>query len=141
VDGQLFGNAAVPAGQKPGVPEAQTKLDAWLDLLAWKESNNNAKIRVVDTNGRYSYGCLQFQMATFKAFMTRYGIAGMETPPAMWETLIYDCSVQKSLAKVMIQNDPVNAWKNWAYTVHHKTGMPPADLYGAVVVTAAAAKQ
>ncbi len=47
---------------------SSSTLSSWLEILADKESGNRADIRVLDTNGKYSYGCLQFQMETWLGF-------------------------------------------------------------------------
>lgn len=104
-----------------------TNLDLWLNKLAFAESNNRANIKVLDVNGRYSYGCLQFQMATFKSYADRYDLADPATVTD-WEALIYDCSFQKQVAKRMIQEKPGN-WRHWGYTVLNKgIGFPPAEV-------------
>ena len=103
-----------------------TNLDAWLDHLAEKESNNRERIKVLDVNGRYSYGCLQFQMATFKAYSTRYGLVDATTVTS-WEELLYSCSLQKKVAKHMILEKNSN-WRHWGYTVLRKgVGLPPLE--------------
>ncbi len=102
-----------------------TNLDMWLEKLAMAESGNRADIKVLDVNGRYSYGCLQFQMATFKSYSARYKLVDPETVTS-WDALIYNCQLQKQIAKRMIQEKPGN-WRHWGYTVLHKgTGLPPA---------------
>lgn len=128
-----------PAGAaEPDIEVPQPdKLDLWLEELAWKESNHQEKIKVLDWNGRYSYGCLQFQMGTFKAYMTQYGIVPATTPQVTWDAMIYDCKVQKSLAKLMIQDNYLN-WKHWSYTVRNKmSGLPPIETAPTVAVVVA----
>jgi hypothetical protein len=101
-----------------------TNLDAWLDKLAEKESNNQSRIKILDVNGRYSYGCLQFQMATFKSYSARYGHVDPSTVTS-WEELLYNCSLQKKVAKSMIKENSAN-WRHWGYTVLNKgVGLPP----------------
>ncbi len=101
-----------------------TNLDAWLEDLAMKESHNQERIKVLDVNGRYSYGCLQFQMATFKSYSTRYGLVDPNTVVS-WEELLYNCSLQKKIAKHMILENNSN-WRHWGYTVLKKgVGLPP----------------
>jgi hypothetical protein len=103
-----------------------TNLDVWLEKLAIAESNNRANIKVLDVNGRYSYGCLQFQMATFKAYSTRYGLLDA-SEVVSWEKHLYDCGLQKQIAKRMIQEKPAN-WRHWGYTVLKKgVGFPPTE--------------
>jgi hypothetical protein len=101
-----------------------TSLDVWINKLAEAESGNRARIKILDVNGRYSYGCLQFQMATFKAYSTRYGLVDPDAITS-WDEQIYNCQLQKQIAKRMIQEKPSN-WRHWGYTVLHKgTGLPP----------------
>ena len=104
-----------------------TNLDLWLEKLATAESNNRATIKILDVNGRYSYGCLQFQMATFKSYSARYGLADPATVTD-WDALIFDCDFQKEVAIHMIQEKPAN-WRHWGYTVLHKgIGLPPVEV-------------
>jgi len=104
-----------------------TKLDLWIENLALKESGNNATALVFDSNKRYSYGCLQFQMATFQFYMKMYGL-GTASSTAGWKALIYDCGIQKQLAKAMIQDKQSN-WKHWYNTVMRKgVGKPPVEV-------------
>lgn len=104
-----------------------TNLDLWLGKLATAESGNRANIKVLDVNGRYSYGCLQFQMATFKSYSQRYGLADPATVTS-WDALIYNCDFQKQVAKRMIQEKPGN-WRHWGYTVLNKgIGFPPTEI-------------
>ena len=115
-----------PAAAASSTAPAPSALDRWLESLAAKESGNRAGIKILDVNGRYSYGCLQFQMATFRSYSARYGLVD---PAAVtsWEELLYDCSLQKRIAKRMIQENPAN-WRHWAYTVLNKgIGKPPAE--------------
>lgn len=103
-----------------------TNLDAWLSKLATAESGNRANIKVLDVNGRYSYGCLQFQMGTFKEYSQRYGIIDPAYVTS-WEVLIYNCDLQKRIAKRMIQEKASN-WRHWGYTVLNKgIGFPPSE--------------
>lgn len=90
-----------------------TPLELHLERLVWAESSGREKIRVLDVNNKYSYGCLQFQLATFESYSTRYGLEGD----------IYDCEFQKLLALKMLQENYGN-WKHW-YLSHKKIGLPP----------------
>lgn len=82
--------------------EEITALDIWIERLAQKESEGRERIKILDVNDKYSYGCLQFQEWTFKAYGAKYGIL---KDTANWENAIYDCNFQKQLAKKMIQNE------------------------------------
>lgn len=103
-----------------------TNLDVWLEKLATAESGNRENIIVLDVNNKYSYGCLQFQMATFQSYSARYGLVDPATV-SDWKKLILDCKLQKQIAKRMIQEKSGN-WRHWGYTVLNKgIGLPPAE--------------
>ena len=102
---------------------SKTTLDAWLDTLVEKESHGNAKIRIMDVNGRYSYGCLQFQMATFKNYIARYDLES--EVDGDWNSAIYDCGLQRRLAKLMLLENR-NNWRHWFNSVRDgELGLPP----------------
>lgn len=108
-------------------PEAsQTKLDplgAWINKLAHKESEGKTHVKILDHNNQYSYGCLQFQMATFKSYVHKYDLLP-EAEDKELENMIYDCDFQKILARAMIEDDYTN-WRNWYTSVTKKIGLPP----------------
>ncbi len=89
--------------------ERERKLDAWVDELIQLESGGREDIVILDTNLRYSYGCLQYQAATFAEFQRRYGITGD----------IMDCDVQRRLTKATIIENPRNA-RHWFTSVYLK---------------------
>lgn len=65
------------------------------------ESSNRWGIRILDSNNKYSYGGLQFQLATFREFAVRYkilpkGITLDETRP-----YIYKKDFQLAVARQM----------------------------------------
>lgn len=91
-------------------------LSAWLDALAREESGSSSTIKHLDVNGRYSYGCVQFQMGTWLSYGKAFGAT---------EENIYDCGLQKQVAADMITSEYSN-WHHWGYTVLHKgIGFPP----------------
>lgn len=98
-------------------------LGAWLNRLVSKESEGKTHIKVLDHNNRYSYGCLQFQMATFKSYIRKYDLLP-EAEDKELENMIYDCDFQKTLARKMIEDDYSN-WKNWYTSATAKIGLPP----------------
>lgn len=103
-------------------PSKYASLDAWLEKLAYYESNHRADIKVLDVNGKYSYGCLQFQEGTFRSYAIKHGLISRDTPT---ESVIYDCDLQKKLAKLMLAENPYN-WQAWYTTVKKKgLGLPP----------------
>lgn len=98
-------------------PEQQyeAELEVWLDRLQWDESNNNKMLVILDTNNKYSYGCLQFQMATWIEQSKKYNV----------EKEIMDCETQRYVAKQMIKSN-WNNWRHWYTSVTKKTsGKPP----------------
>lgn len=100
-------------------PEAisyETSINQWLENLVNQESSGNARIVVLDVNGRYSYGCLQFQRATWDAYRDAYGITADD---------IFDCNQQRKLARLMIEDDYSN-WRHWFNSVtRYGVGKPP----------------
>src|SRR5437868_4485188 len=91
------------------------RLDAWLERLVQKESNGSSTVVIIDTNGKKSFGCLQFQQATFETFSRKFGIEGD----------ILDCAVQKRIARAMLESDR-DAWRNWYTSVALRgLGLPP----------------
>jgi hypothetical protein len=113
---------------KPATQEtaqvSQDALDAWLQKLIQKESEGREHIKILDHNNRYSYGCLQFQMETFRAYARRYDLLP-HTEDSELENVIYDCELQKTMARKMIEEDYGN-WRNWYTSVAvRKLGLPP----------------
>jgi len=108
----------------PLVVEPATAMDIWLAKLIHQESGNRPYLKVLDVNGMYSYGCLQFQAGTFRSYALKYGLIAYGTPI---ESKIYDCELQKKIAKRMITEDYSN-WKAWYNSVRKASvGMPPAS--------------
>ncbi len=110
------------------IPSAEravnTNLDAWIENLALLESKGRNNIKVLDYNGLHSFGCLQFQISTFAEFGTKYGFFSQNDNIGK---LIYDCELQKKIAKLMILENPDN-WRRWYTSVVTKgLGLPPID--------------
>jgi hypothetical protein len=105
--------------------EADAALDAWLDKLAEYECTNCPEnFRHLDVNQRYSYSCLQFQEATFLEQGTRYGVipAGIDAITAG----IYDCDIQKAVARAMVKDQGAKAAGHWYHSVYTRgLGTPP----------------
>jgi hypothetical protein len=96
-------------------------LKAWIEDLKEVESQNREEIKILDTNGRYSYGCLQFQEWTFRRYGEEYGLIDPDLDNV--EDVIYDCKLQQKITMLMILDDHSN-WKHWRNSVR-KIGMPP----------------
>ena len=88
---------------------------SWIDKVIEKESSHRNDLVILDVNNRYSYGCLQFQKATFDGYSKKFGFNGE----------IMNCDDQKKLALLMLK-DSKSAWRNWYNTVTKKgVGLPP----------------
>jgi len=97
-------------------PKATDVLGKWIERLVHQESSGRADIKILDVNDRYSYGCLQFQEATFVSYSKRYfGTSNLSK--------LYDCQYQKQLARRMLEED-INNWRHW-YNSTRKIGLPP----------------
>ncbi len=104
--------------------EKQSMLDSWLKKLVYLESEGKSNLKVLDHNGLHSFGCLQFQMSTFKEFGLKYGLISEEDA---LDNIIYDCVLQKQIAKKMIQENP-NNWRRWYTSVRVRgLGLPPKE--------------
>lgn len=71
---------------------------------------------IVDTNGKYSYGGLQFQFATFKSFGLKYGVIPADWDDARIIENIYRQEMQTAIAGKMIDDGLgsrhwVNCWR------------------------------
>lgn len=102
--------------------QAATPLDIWLERLAETESQGRDRIKILDVNDKYSYGCLQFQEGTFRKYGERYGLV---SPNTRLEDVIYNCNLQKEIAKKMI-GENYAMWQSW-YTsvIVRDVGLPP----------------
>ena len=82
-----------------------------LNSLAFCESSNRTDVVVVDHNGFYSRGCLQFQHSTFVQYTRKYGLLPYveDEELKMWAL---DCEYSKYLASLMIQENEKN-WYHW----------------------------
>lgn len=89
------------------------QLAEWINKLSFAESTNRENIVIVDSNGKNSYGCLQFQKATFVAYSKKHKIKGD----------IMSCKTQKELAMSMIKENH-NNWRHW-FNSTKKIGKPP----------------
>jgi len=104
--------------------EKKNTLDSWLKKLVYLESEGKNNIKVLDHNGLHSFGCLQFQMSTFREFGLRYGLISEDDD---LEKVIYNCPLQKEIAKEMIRENP-GYWRKWYTSVMIRgLGLPPKE--------------
>lgn len=91
------------------------KLDAWIYQVMEKESGGKKLLVVLDTNNKYSYGCLQYQMTTWNYYSKKYDI----------DAEIMDCDAQIEVTRNIIKYEK-DGWRNWWTTVVKKgVGKPP----------------
>lgn len=88
--------------------------DIWIDSLIQCESQGRENITILDSNNKYSYGIMQFQLYTFLGFGKKYGILPMEFTEAEGRLLIHNTYVQKAIAKEMLNDGLSYHWKNCA---------------------------
>ncbi|MBI4085031.1 MAG: hypothetical protein HY432_00805 [Candidatus Liptonbacteria bacterium] len=119
--------ASTPAiySSKPIVAfEDESPLDYWIRKLVLLESEGKTDIKVLDHNGLHSFGCLQFQMSTFEEYALKYDLI---SDGSSVEEAIYDCELQKEIAKRMIRENR-NNWRRWYTSVIIKgLGLPPKE--------------
>lgn len=76
--------------------------------------------RIVDSNGLYSYGCLQFQEATWVGVNKQYGLDPWANGG------IYSCDRQLDVAARMFEADPIAAANHWYTSIYKRgLGLPP----------------
>lgn len=76
------------------------RMERLLDCMSFLESGNRDHLVILDTNNKYSYGILQFQIDTIKQFSTT-------TDPI---ALALDPIKSRQLAKEMILKGYINRW-------------------------------
>jgi thioredoxin-related protein len=98
---------------EPSSIKTKDKLDVWIDKASEIEYGHKKEFRILDSNNRYSYGCMRFQADTFVEESMKNKMYGD----------ISDCEFQKSLAKTMILKNNKD-WRHW-YNTTKKIGKPP----------------
>lgn len=91
--------------------------DEWLDSLSQCESGGRENITVLDSNNRYSYGILQFQLNTFIGYGKQYGILPQEFTRHESLLLIHNPFVQRAIAREMLSDGLSYHWKNCAIRI------------------------
>jgi hypothetical protein len=101
----------------------EDEMDHWLSKLArFEYPGDEPYFKRLDSNGKYSYGCLQFQAQTFTGMAQKYNI----TKALGSASAIYDCSIQKEIARAMFEDDATAASHHWYTSIYVKgLGMPP----------------
>lgn len=93
----------------------EQKLDIWIEQIRWEESRGKDLLVILDTNNKYSYGCLQYQMSTWNYYSKKYNV----------DAEIMDCEAQKEVTRNIIKYEK-DGWRNWYTSVTKKgVGKPP----------------
>ncbi len=73
----------------------------WIEQLAQCESGGRADIKILDTDGYYSYGMFQFHLRTWLDFGTAFGTT---------KENIYDGELQRKVVRAMLDD---GLWRHW----------------------------
>lgn len=84
------------------IPPPDSK-SIWIDALAQCESHASTTVKILDTDGYYSYGLLQFHQSTWLKFGKKFGAT---------KENIYDGELQRIVARDMLDNGLRNQWFN-----------------------------
>lgn len=84
----------------------------WIGALEYCESRGRSDIKILDSNDRYSYGILQFQMDTFLRYGKKYGIIATSTTELEAEKMIYDPDLQEKVAHRILLDGGEKNWNN-----------------------------
>jgi len=110
-----YGTAQAESPQLSSEELYTIALNQWVDKVIQEESEGQWDIEIIDTNGKPSRGCLQFQQSTWDAYSKKYGITGSP----------FNCETAKKVAVAMIK-DNYGLWSSWWTTVVKKgVGKPP----------------
>lgn len=110
-----YGTAYAESPQLSSEERYEIALKQWVNKVIEKESEGDTNVEIIDTNGKWSRGCLQFQDSTWNSYTKKYGLSGSPK----------DCELAKQVAIAMIQ-DNHNLWRSWYTTVIKKgVGLPP----------------
>jgi hypothetical protein len=93
--------------------------DNWVNGLVEYECKDCPPLyKRLDDNGKYSYGCLQYQKDTFISDVKNYKLLPYTEDQEIMN-FIYDCEFQKDLASVTILDNPKNAVR-WRTSVEDR---------------------
>ncbi len=90
----------------------------WLYTLENCESRGREDIKILDSNKKYSYGVLQFQMDTFLREGKKYGLieANLTSKEVLETKMIYDVDLQESIANRILLDGGESHWHNCWHT-------------------------
>lgn len=85
--------------------------DDWIEQLHLCENRDNVE-KILDSNNKYSYAYLMFQLDTFYGFGKQYGFFPAEFTREEARLMIHIPSLQKAIAKEMLNDGLDYHWKN-----------------------------
>src|SRR3990167_5590597 len=85
--------------------------EEWIDKLHNCENRDDVE-KILDTNDKYSYGHLMFQLDTFYGFGKKYGFFPKGFTREEARLMIHVPSLQKAIAREMLENGLDYHWKN-----------------------------
>jgi len=94
----------------------QDAKDVWINDLAFCESQYR-DVTVLDTNDKYSYGVLQFQMGTWLAYGKAFGATADN---------IHESMIQHAVARSMLDAGLESQWKTCSAKVTKQYGAYPS---------------
>ena len=95
--------------QKPYMSHIQ---EVWLHTLEFCESRGMENLKFLDSNDRYSYGILQFQMESFLREGKKYNILDKNITKEEAQKEIYNVGLQEQIANQMLLNGGESNWFN-----------------------------
>lgn len=112
--------------EKTITKEERGPLDLYLDNLEKFECPNcGPRYKRVDSNRKYSYGCLQFQSATWREMVRRHDPDSKGKTDTEIHSRIYECEYQKQIAGAMFKENIKKASFHWYTTIYKKgLGLP-----------------
>jgi len=112
----FFASSAILEAQAPVLtPDdiLDIKIKSWVHDLVDYESGYT-DVEIIDVNGEWSRGCLQFQDGTWKFYSEKYNFNGDPL----------NCEDSKELAFLMMKDDK-NNWRHWYTSVEIKSMRHP----------------
>jgi hypothetical protein len=88
-------------------PELIAKLNCCENRCKWDEN------KIVDSNGKYSYGGLQYQRDTFLGYGHESGVLPTWIDKTNFKEFIYDKDVQTLIAEYMITIGIADSYGGW----------------------------
>ena len=108
--GYAFVGVGTLHAQAPNLPDFKGK--AWQIALSWCENRGrNETPAHMDTNGKYSYGKYQFQIATFLSYGKFYGLIPQDTTVEQAKKLVFEETITDRLVEYMHEDKQDFNWK------------------------------